>query len=189
VLGENSIFYTDARLPDGSAEDGIEIPIPDCAHYVVFNSTGFLNYTTDTRYHFTPQGNNITGLSIPLTIATYGADQGISSYTGPRLAQLGVFVGPGPAAPPAPATLDFTAASPGTAFSSLAPLTDQVFYIGNGFPASYSATTGLPTTIGTTRFVYNIPPGATVLRLGVAMVAGYYTSLVGSYTTTVQFSS
>jgi len=188
VIGQNSIFYSDSRLPDGSAEDSLDIPIPDCANYVIFNSTGFLNYTTSAPYQFTPQGNTIAGLAFPLAIAVYSTDQGISGYNGPRIAQLGVFVG-NVQTTPGPATLDFTSTNPGTQFPILNPLLQQVFYIGNGYSANYSTTTGLPTTTRTIPTIYNIPPGATTLRLGIAISPGYYATLSGFYSTTVQFQT
>jgi hypothetical protein len=81
----------------------------------------------------------------------------ISGLTAPGQGFLvGVFVD-GSASGPAPASLNFTTGS-GTAFTSLSPLIDQVFYIGDGM-------TGDGT--GSVQTFY-VPTGATELYLGIS---------------------
>jgi hypothetical protein len=75
---------------------------------------------------------------------------------------VGVFVGAGGPSGPAPAALDFTVGL-GTAFTSLAPLLDQVFFIGDGLTDDGA---------GSVQNFF-VPTGATELYLGVSDACGY----------------
>ena len=91
---------------------------------------------------------------------------------------VGVFLaagGPSGAAPPA---LDFTDPG-GTSFTSLSPLLDQVFFIGDGLTGDGSGS----------EQTFNTPAGADELVLGISDACGYngggpscYGDNVGSYT-------
>jgi hypothetical protein len=81
----------------------------------------------------------------------------------------------------APASLDFTSSGLGTAFSSLSPLAQQAFFIGDGL-------TGDGT--GSTQTFY-VPTGATTLYLGLTDACNYngapnncYTDNEGYFTLT-----
>lgn len=69
---------------------------------------------------------------------------------------VGVFLGPGEPADPAPPRLDFTAAGLGQSFSDLSPAARQVFFIGDG------------RTPGGAVQRFHAPAGATRLFLGIA---------------------
>lgn len=103
----------------------------------------------------------------------------ISGITGPGDGYLvGVFLAPGGPSGTAPAALSFTA-SGGTSFTSLSPLLDQVFFIGDGLTGDGTGS----------EQVFDAPGGATELLLGISDACGYqgtspscYGDNVGSYT-------
>ena len=98
----------------------------------------------------------------PGTSSNTGAN-GISGIIAPGAGYLvGVFLAPGGPSGPAPASLDFTTGS-GTAFTSLAPLLDQVFFIGDGRTGDGTGATQ----------VFNVPTGATQLYFGISDACGY----------------
>ena len=96
-------------------------------------------------------------------------------------ALVGVFVAGTPSGT-APATLDFSG-SGATSFTSLSPLLDQVFFIGDGLTGPGDGTGS--------KQQFNVPSGATTLYLGLADACGYsgspscYGDNLGSYTVTV----
>lgn len=98
----------------------------------------------------------------------YGSLSGINAPTAGFIA--GVFVTPGGPTGTAPATLDFTANGLNTSFSSLNPLIDQVFFVGDGL-------TGDGT--GSSQRFY-VPTGATELFLGLTD-ACYYSGSPSCY--------
>ncbi len=112
---------------------------------------------------------------------------GITLPTGTGLPLLGLFVGAGGPSGTAPTALSFTSSSesvggyPGTdiGFSSLSPLLDQTFFIGDGLTGNGTGTTQ----------TFNVPTGATSLFLGVANCAQCFRTLppapYGNYSLTV----
>lgn len=92
-----------------------------------------------------------------------GSQNGLSGYTAPTNALVGVFLGASqPDLTDAPADLDFTTI--GTSFTSLSPQLKQIFFIGDGL-----------TGVGTgslQQFV--IPTGATRLFLGTVDGSGWF---------------
>jgi hypothetical protein len=75
---------------------------------------------------------------------------------------MGVFINATSASTlPTPASLDFY--SLGTSFTSLSPLLDQVFYIGDGLTGDGSGSTQQ----------FDVPAGATELVLGLGDAPGY----------------
>ena len=94
-------------------------------------------------------------------------NSGTSSISGLTMqgagALVGVFVSAGGPAGAAPTALNFTAGGLGTSFSSLSPVLDQVFFIGDGLTGDGSGTMQ----------VFNAPTGATTLYLGISDAAGY----------------
>ncbi len=110
-------------------------------------------------------------------------NSGTLSLSGITLPNAGALVGVFLSGSPtglSPTALDFTTGA-GTSFTSLSPLIDQVFFIGDGL-------TGNGT--GSTQTFY-VPTGATTLDLGIADACGYnggpscYGDNLGSYGVTV----
>ena len=108
---------------------------------------------------------------------------GISGYSGPAGALVGVFLGAGiPMNGPAPATLNFDSGGLGTSFSSLSPGLGQVFFIGDGLTGTGQGTTQ--------RFV--APAGATRLFVGLvdalsfSGAPGDYDDNLGHYQVQIQ---
>jgi hypothetical protein len=75
---------------------------------------------------------------------------------------VGVFVGKRGPKGPAPALLDFTTGT-GTAFTTLAPVLDQTFFIGDGLTGDDTGT--LQT--------FTVPDGAATLYLGISDAGGF----------------
>ena len=109
----------------------------------------------------------------------------ISGITSPSSGSLmGLFVAAGGPSGTAPAALNFTTGS-GTSFTSLSPLLDQTFFIGDGLTGDGS---------GSTQTFY-VPTGATALYLGVSDACGYngapdcYGDNLGSFGVTASLQS
>jgi hypothetical protein len=130
--------------------------------------------TDDADGNFVTAGNRVT-----TSINTgFGS---ISGITAPHQGYLvGVFVsatGPSGAAPTA---LDFTTGA-GTAFTSISPLLDQTFFIGDGLTGDGTGTAQQ----------FNVPVGAALLYLGLSDAGGFngppsnYGDNSGAFTVTV----
>jgi hypothetical protein len=91
---------------------------------------------------------------------------------------VGVFVAAGGPSGPTPSDLDFTDTGLGTAFTSLSPEIDQLFFIGDGLTGTGSGTTQ----------TFLAPIGATTLYLAVADSVGSSTGNSGSITVDVSQS-
>jgi hypothetical protein len=174
VQSTGSIYAT-----GGGSTPPTIITLPSGATSVVFNSvtgsitTGcastegciILNHGTGDN----PNDPDGVG-AVPATSSNTGAGS-ISGMTAPGAGYLvGVFV---PAAGPAgtaPAALDFTSSGLGIAFTSLSPLLDQVFFIGDGLTGDGTGT----------QQTFNIPTGAGLLWLGISD-AGFYNGAPGAY--------
>ena len=95
----------------------------------------------------------------------------------------GVFVGAGPPSGSPPASLDFSSTAIGANYLTLAPLLDQVFFIGSG------------TTSAGALHAVTAPPGATRLFLGIADGSSFdgppsdYDDNGGTYQASVDFVS
>jgi len=124
-----------------------------------------------------------TGAYPPTTSNTgYNSVSGITAPYGGYL--VGLFTTgkkPKGATPPA---LDFTTGS-GTSFTSLAPLLNQTFFVGDGLTGDGSGTVQ----------TFAVPPKAKALYLGISDACGFnggpgcYIDNVGSYTETVTTST
>ncbi len=170
---------------DGSTAPTM-ITLPSGATSVVFNSvtgsitTGcasaegciVLNNGTGNN------GNDPDGVgAVPATSSNTGTSS-ISGMMAPGAGYLvGLFVPAGGPAGAAPAALDFTSTGLGTSFTSLSPLLDQVFFIGDGLTGNGTGT----------QQTFNIPTGAVQLWLGISDAGGYvgapgaYGDNLGSY--------
>jgi len=119
--------------------------------------------------------NDADGLGLGATSFSSNSGSGsISGITAPGQGYLvGVFIGPGGPSGPAPAALDFVT----TSFTSLSPLLDQTFFIGDGLTGDGA---------GAVQTFY-VPTGATELYLGISDALGYngapgaYFDNVGSF--------
>jgi len=182
VQSTGSIYATGA----GSTAPTM-ITLPSGATSVVFNSvtgsitTGcassegciILNHGTGDN----PNDPDGVG-AVPATSSNTGTSS-ISGMTAPGAGYLvGLFVPAGGPAGAAPAALNFTSTGLGIAFTSLSPLLDQVFFIGDGLTGNGTGT--LQTFI--------VPAGATQLWLGISDAPGYvgapgaYGDNLGTYT-------
>ena len=95
----------------------------------------------------------------------------ISGITLPGAGSLvGVFVAAGGPSGTAPPALDFTSSGIGTSFTTLSPLLDQVFFIGDGLTGDGTGTVQ----------TFNVPAGATQLYLGISD-APFYNGSPGAY--------
>jgi hypothetical protein len=100
--------------------------------------------------------------AVPATSSNTGTSS-ISGITAPGAGYLtGVFVAAGGPSGAAPAALNFTTGT-GTAFTSLSPLLDQVFFIGDGLTGDGTGATQ----------VFYAPSGAFTLYLGISDAGGY----------------
>lgn len=126
-------------------------------------------------------GNNLNdpdGVgAAPSTSSNTGAN-GISGITGPGAGYLvGVFLAAGGPSGGTPAALNFTSSGLGTSFSSLSPILDQTFFIGDGLTGDGTGSLQ----------AFNVPAGAADLYLGISDASGYngspgaYGDNLGSY--------
>jgi hypothetical protein len=132
-----------------------------------YDITGFGSLTFLTTGSITlNSGRNINdpdGTSSENSSSYNAGSGGIAGIVAPNDGFLvGVFLGMGGPSGSAPSALDFTTGS-GTAFTSLSPELDQVFFIGDGLTGDGS---------GSTQTFY-IPTGATELYLGISDACGY----------------
>ena len=120
--------------------------------YITFSVTGSVSVD---GIHFT----DADGLGGTLSSSTNNGFSGVSGISAPGAGYLtGVFtkaIGPNG---PAPTSLNFTSKGLGTTFSTMSPLLDQQFFIGDGFTGD---------GVGTTQTFY-VPLSATVLYLGIS---------------------
>jgi hypothetical protein len=97
----------------------------------------------------------------------------------------GVFLTDAPPAAPAPASLDFSSTAIGRSFTTLSPLLQQTFYIGDGLTGEGSGSTQS----------FLVPDGATRLFLGIVdgsyFVGGpdYYDNNVGTFSATFEVNT
>ena len=148
---------------------------PGAGQVLTFSSvTGMVNITDPIpSLNFGPDGGH--GLAINMNISAAAGLSGIQSFNTSFLA--GVFLNgqEGDIGHTAPATLNFTS---NYNFTSLSPLDDQVFFIGDGLTGTGSGSVQ----------VFNVPSDATFLVLGITDANGYngppgaYFDNAGSFT-------
>ena len=147
----------------GNLPPGIILPVAPGRVLTFSSVTGTATLTTSFGL-FSPDGNP----SFAMNLSSYGGISGIKSDASSCL--VGVFLASGEPVDPAPTIPDFTAAGLGTTFSTLAPLINQMFYIGDGLTGTGS---------GSQQQFY-IPDTATAFYLGFADGNGY-SGLPGMY--------
>jgi hypothetical protein len=130
--------------------------------------------------------NDADGFGAAVSQSSNSGAGSISGLTGPNAGYLvGVFVGAGGPTGSAPASLDFTIGGIGTSFTSLSPLLDQVFFIGDGLTGHGTGSVQ--------NFI--VPSGAAELYLGISDACGYnggpscYADNLGSFTVTANGTS
>jgi len=160
VLATDSIYAVgnqsgNAPSYGGTAPTGISVL--SGTSYFTFSATGSVTVNGGGNY------NNADGIGSASPEDNFGTSSlsGINSPTAGYIAA--VFLAAGGPSGSAPTALDFTGAG-GTSFSTLSPLIDQVFFVGDGL-------TGNGT--GSSQQFY-VPTGATELYLGLADTCGYY---------------
>ena len=113
--------------------------------------------------------NNPDGIGAAVSTSSNSGGDGISGITAPNAGYLvGVFENGTEPSGTGPAALDFT--SIGTSFSTLSPVLNQTFFIGDGLTGNGTGTIQQ----------FQAPAGATELFLGISDAGGYNGS-PGSY--------
>jgi len=133
--------------------------------YLTFSATGTTNY--NGCLGTSPDGTGCGNLST-------GSYFGLSTYSGPADALIGVFIGAGTPGGTAPAGLDFTTLA-SQAQATISPQLNQVFFIGDGLTGTGSGSVQ--------QFV--IPAGATRLYIGSSDTGGANNNNSGSFSVTV----
>lgn len=152
----------------GTVPTGI-INLSNSASTITFSSvTGSLACTASAQGCVTLNGygnlNDADGNGAGTSSSTVNGAGSISGVAGPNAGYLvGVFIASNGPTGAAPASLDFTANGLGTSFTSLSPLLDQVFFIGDGLTGDGTGT----------RQIFNAPAGAGYLYLGLSDAGGY----------------
>ncbi len=158
VLGTDSVYNVSGYAVGGSSTTPAPIAILPGTTYITFSvSTGATVTVNGGNFNDADGVGSVSGEYN----SGYGALSGITSPTAGFIA--GVFTAAGtPSGTVAPAALNFDGMG-GTSFTSLSPLLDQVFFVGDG-------KTGDGT--GATQTFY-VPTGATELYLGLTDACGY----------------
>jgi len=182
VSGQTSIYDVFGHPGDPGGDYGPDLPAvlttsaAGAGNVFTFKATGLVSCCSDTP-NIPPDGGggpmNITGAN------------GLSGLIGSQhIPLVGVFttnVDPSGSSPPA--TLTFDASNP----TSLSPLLNQVFYVGDGL-SGYMNAAGAPLT-------FTAPGSATRLYLGVidafsfGGVTGYYNDNLGAFTVNITLQS
>lgn len=157
----------------GSVPNGIAVLSDVTSFTFSVSGTIILNIGTGNNT------NNADGVGAAVTQSSETGSGSISGITGPGAGYLvGVFLGAGGPSGSAPAALNFTSSGIGTSFTSLSPLLDQVFFIGDGLTGNGSGSVQ----------TFVVPTGATELYLGISDACGYngspgcYDDNLGSFT-------
>jgi hypothetical protein len=159
VLGTDSIYnvgtYAVTEPAGGGSTNPTGITVLSGSTVFTFSNTG--SVTVNGSNYNDPDG---IGSVSAETNTGYGSLSGIASPTAGYIAA--VFLGPGGPVGAQPAELNFTGAG-GTSFTTLSPLLDQVFFVGDGLTGDGTGSTQ--------DFV--VPTGATELYLGLADACNY----------------
>jgi PEP-CTERM motif len=151
-LGSSGTLFTNS----GGGTSPVDITLAPGGSFFTFSATGMVSM--DGLHYGDADGS--TARVATSSNTGFGSISGIKAPEAGYL--VGVFVGPGGPSGAAPALLDFTTGT-GTSFTSLSPLLDQTFFIGDGLTGDGTGTTQ--------NFV--IPTGATALYLGFSDAGGF----------------
>ena len=144
---------------DGTAPVGFSIT---GGSTITFSATGAISFNSGGNF------NDADGIGSASSINIFGTTS-LSGFSAPNAGSLvGFFYNPRVALVNTPATLNFNTI--GTSFTSLSPLLNQVFFIGDGLTGD--GTGSVQSFIAPTR--------ATMLYIGFADAGGYY-GTPGSY--------
>jgi PEP-CTERM motif len=178
VVPSTSVIYAAGSQSSlaGSADGIVPVSVDvNGATSYTFATTGTISLNSGGNINDADGANSGQGSS-----SSTGSGS-ISGMVAPGAGYLvGVFIGAGGPSGSAPSSLDFTTGD-GTAFTSLSPLLNQVFYIGDGLTGDGTGTTQ--------QFI--VPTGATELYLGISDACGYngspscYGDNSGSFNVTV----
>lgn len=148
-LGSGGTLFTNS----GGGTLPVGINLTPGGSFFTFSATG--NVSLDGGLH----GGDADGTTSRAATSSNTGFGSISGITAPGVGYLvGVFIGPGGPTGAAPTALDFAT----TSFTSLSPLLDQTFFIGDGLTGDGTGTVQ--------DFV--IPTGATALYLGFSDAGG-----------------
>lgn len=163
-----------AAIAGGSVPNGISVAGDTSFTFSVTGTVLLNNGSGNTS-------NDPDGFGAAVSQSSNTGAGSISGIIAPNAGYLlGVFIGAGGPSGSAPASLDFTSGGIGTSFTSLSPLLDQVFFIGDGLTGHGSGSVQ----------IFNVPTGATQLYLGISDACGYngspscYSDNLNSFTVT-----
>ena len=178
VAADSNIFGAGHSSPVGSGAVGVLPPVYAfnvtslAGAYFTFSVSGGVILNAGSGDNV----NNADGIGAGSSSSSVNSIGGISGISGPNAGFLvGVFETNLEPGNPAPSALDFT--SLGTTFSTLFPLVNQTFFIGDGLTGNGTG--------ATQRFF--IPEGATRLFLGIADAPAYHGDAGGYGDNTGQF--
>jgi len=160
VVPSTSVIYaagTQSSLASGANGTApVSVAVNGATSYT-FSTTGTISLNSGGN------SNDADGANSAVSSSSNSGSGSISGMTGPGAGYLvGVFLGAGGPSGSAPASLDFTTGA-GIGFSSLSPLLNQVFFIGDGLTGDGTGTTQ----------TFFVPVGATELYLGISDACGY----------------
>jgi hypothetical protein len=183
VSGNSNIYAAGHPLPSAPGGGGAGVLPQEYDFGFTATSNLFVTFSsiTGTVIVNTGSGDNANdpdGVGAGSTSSSVNSLNGLSGITGPNAGFLvGVFENDIEPLNPAPAALNFS--SIGISFTSLSPLLNQVFFIGDGLTGDKGGTAQ--------QFV--IPGGATRLFLGIADAPGYNGDPGGYDDNTGQFAA
>jgi hypothetical protein len=154
VIGTDSVYNTGSNTVNAGSTVPAGIAVLPGTTYFTFtaasNGPGVTVDIGSGSYYAGPDGSDHSGE----TVASFNSLSGIDTATSGVI--TGVFVPTAGPSGAAPATLNFDGTG-ATDFTSLSPLLDQVFYIGDGVNGA----------------TFYVPTGAGELYLGIADACGY----------------
>jgi hypothetical protein len=183
VPGNSNIYAAGHPTPTAPGGGGAGVLPQEYDFGFTATSNLFVTFSsiTGTVIVNTGSGDNANdpdGVGAGSTSSSVNSLNGLSGITGPNAGFLvGVFENDIEPMDPAPAALNFS--SIGTNFTSLSPLLNQVFFIGDGLTGDKSGSVQ--------QFI--IPNGATRLFLGIADAPGYHGDPGGYDDNTGQFTA
>jgi hypothetical protein len=181
VPGNSNIYAAGHSSPTAPGGGGAGVLPQEYDFGFSAPSSFFLTFSsiTGTVIVNTGSGDNANdpdGVGAGSTSSSVNSLNGLSGITGPNAGFLvGVFETDIEPVDPAPAALNFS--SLGTNFSTLSPLLNQVFFIGDGLTGDGTGTVQQ----------FLVPDGATRLFLGIADAPGYHGDPGGYNDNTGQF--